>query len=220
MANKTRHHVWVAVVSAAALGVGAVAALGTGVASADVAAASSVPKAASVSAGATNAEVIGAEGVSGDKKKLVKSNVSEMRDLGVIIGEPVLIDVTDDGLNRYLAVGKKGRVNFTGKRRNTNTQMTLMPAYAAKPAKNRVTIMPDWYNEDLGPAQCVTDVRKGVLQLRDCKKGAANQRFKLVPFGDAGAFEMSGKHTHIMVDNGKITSKNGYVGLQTIDFVR
>jgi hypothetical protein len=81
-------------------------------------------------------------------------------------------------------------------------------------------IKPDWYNEDLGPAQCVTDVKKGVLKLKDCKKGASNQAFKLTPFGDAGAFEMIGRYTHIEVKDGKITTKDdGFVGLQTIDFV-
>jgi hypothetical protein len=157
------------------------------------------------------------------KKKLVKSNVSQMRRLGVIIGAPVLIDVTDDGLDRYLAVGTKGRVDFTGTERGESTQMSMQAAYVPKkahPAKNRVVIKPDWYNEDLGPAQCVTDVKEGVLKLKNCKKGASNQAFKLTPFGDAGAFEMIGRYTHIEVNNGKITTNNdGYVGLQTIDFV-
>ncbi len=157
-------------------------------------------------------------------KKLVKSNVHQLREIGVTIGDSVLIDVADDGLNRYLAVGRKGRVNFTGTKRGENTQMSLEAAWVtkkAKPAKNRVVIKPDWYNEDLGPGQCVTDVRKGVLKLQNCKKGKINQAFKLTPAGDSGQFEMKGAHTQIRVNKGKITIRsNGYTGLQTINFAR
>lgn len=157
-------------------------------------------------------------------KKLVKSNVHQLREIGVTIGDSVLIDVADDGLNRYLAVGRKGRVNFTGTKRGENTQMSLKAAWVtkkAKPAKNRVVIKPDWYNEDLGPGQCVTDVRKGVLKLKNCTKGKINQAFKLTPAGDSGQFEMKGAHTQIRVNKGKITTKsNGYTGLQTINFAQ
>jgi hypothetical protein len=158
------------------------------------------------------------------KRKLVTSNVSQLRKLGIQINESVLIDVADDGLNRYLNVGKKGYVNFTGTKKSddVNKMMSLKPAKVtkkAKPAKNRVVIAPPFYNEDLGAGSCVADIKKGVLRLATCKAGKANQTWRVVPAGDSGQFELHGAHTKIRVNKGKITKgSEGYVGLQTIDF--
>lgn len=172
-----------------AIGLGATA-IGVGVLTSGSASAAPTSSAAGQSIAVSPASISAAA-----KKKLVKSNVSQLRKAGVTIGEPVLIDVADDGLNRYLSVkaNSDGVVDFSGKRRTENTQMTMTPAWVAKtskPAKNRVVIKPDWYNEDLGPGQCVTDVSNGQLELQNCKKGKANQTFKLTLEGDSGQFSM------------------------------
>jgi hypothetical protein len=156
--------------------------------------------------------------------KRVTSDVSQLKKLGIQINGSVLIDVADDGLDRYLSVGDGGTVDFTGTPTSdeTNRMMSLKPAKVLKkahPAKNRVVIAPPFYNEDLGKGSCVADIKKGVLQLATCKVGAANQIWHVIPAGDSGQFELHGAHTKIRVNKGTITTgKKGYVGLQTLDF--
>lgn len=158
------------------------------------------------------------------KVKRVTSDVSQLKKLGIQINESVLIDVADDGRDRYLNIGAGGVLDFTGtpKSDDANKMMSLKPAKVVKkkkPAKNRVVIAPPFYNEDLGPGSCVADIKKGVLRLATCKVGAANQIWHVVPAGDSGQFELHGAHTKIRVHKGKITTgRKGYVGLQTIDF--
>jgi hypothetical protein len=162
--------------------------------------------------------------VSATKKKWVTSDVSQLQELGIQINESVLIDVADDGLNRYLSVGEGGVVDFTGtpSSDDANKMMFLKPAKVAKkakPAKNRVVIAPPFYNEDLGPGSCVADTKTHILRLATCKKGAKKQTWHVIPAGDSGQFELHGAYTKIRVDNGRITTGDrGYVGLQTIDF--
>jgi len=158
------------------------------------------------------------------RRTWVTSNVSQLKKLGIQINESVLIDVADDGLDRYMSIGKGGKVNFTGRPSSPDDSkmMSLQPAKVAKkakPARNRVVIAPPFYNEDLGKGSCVADVKKGKLKLATCKVGAANQTWHVIPAGDSGQFELHGKYTKIRVNKGKITTgKKGYVGLQTIDF--
>ncbi len=154
--------------------------------------------------------------------KSVVSDVSELKKLGITLNEGVLIDVADDGLDRYLAIGKGGVVDFTGTRTSAedNKMMSLKPARVAdKSLRNRVVIAPPFYNEDLGAGSCVADTARGKLRLATCKAGTADQTWKVVPAGDSGQFELHGAHTTIRVDKGKITTgARGYVGLQTIAF--
>ena len=162
--------------------------------------------------------------VSASKRKWVTSGVSQLVELGIQINESVLIDVADDGLNRYLSVGEGGVVDFTGTPSSdeANKMMFLKPAKVAKkakPAKNRVVIAPPFYNEDLGPGSCVADTKRHILRLATCKKGAKKQTWHVIPAGDSGQFELHGAYTKIRVDSGRITTGDkGYVGLQTIDF--
>jgi len=162
--------------------------------------------------------------VAATKVKRVTSDVSQLKKLGIKINGSVLIDVADDGLDRYLNIGEGGAINFAGTPTSddANKMMSLKPAKVvkkAKPAKNRVVIAPPFYNEDLGPGSCIADVKKGVLHLATCKVGAANQIWHVVPAGDSGQFELHGAHTTIRVNKGKITTgRKGYVGLQTLDF--
>jgi hypothetical protein len=152
--------------------------------------------------------------------KLVASDVSQLRQLGITLNSGVLIDVADDGLDRYLAIGENGVVDFTGTTRSDNTMMALKPARVAnKNLDNRVVIAPPFYNEDLGAGSCVADTARGKLRLAPCEAGAADQTWNVIPAGDSGQFELHGVHTAIRVENGKIvTDGRGYVGLQTIIF--
>jgi hypothetical protein len=152
----------------------------------------------------------------------VTSDVSELERLGIDLNVEVLIDVADDGLDRYMEVGRNGVVDFTGTGRTDNTMMTLKPAQVSKrndATKDRVVIAPPFYNEDLGRGYCVADTAPGVLKLATCAPGSAAQTWQVVPGGDSGQFELHGAKTVIRVDNGRITTNGkGYVGLQTIKF--
>lgn len=154
--------------------------------------------------------------------KTVPSDVSQLKSLGVDLGAGVLIDVADDGLDRYLEIGDGGTIDFTGTSQSDNTMMALNAAQVAKrteATKNRVVIAPPFYNEDLGAGSCIADTAAGVLRLVTCKAGAANQIWEVVPAGDSGQFELHGVKTDIRVNNGQITTGDeGYVGLQTIKF--
>ncbi|MFI1990866.1 hypothetical protein [Actinoplanes sp. NPDC020271] len=144
------------------------------------------------------------------------SDLSELRRIGVTLGAGVLIDVADDGLDRYLAVGKNGVVDFTGTSATDATMMSLEAAPVSQ--KNRVVIKPPFYDEDLGAGSCVADTSGTALKLETCVAGRASQIWTIVPAGDSGQFELQGRFGVISVDNGKITSSGGYTGLQTKRF--
>ncbi|BCY07248.1 hypothetical protein L3i22_023360 [Actinoplanes sp. L3-i22] len=150
------------------------------------------------------------------KPAAATSDLSELKSLGITLNAGVLIDVADDGLNRYLAVGKNGVVDFTGTSATDSTMMSLKAAPVSQ--KNRVVIKPPFYNEDLGAGSCVADTSGTALKLETCVSGQATQIFTIVPAGDSGQFELHGKFGVISVDNGKIVSGGGYVGLQTKKF--
>jgi hypothetical protein len=142
------------------------------------------------------------------------SDLSQLKRLGIDVQKSVLIDVADDGVDRWLDIGGSG-VDFTGTARTDNTMMFLAPAPVT--AKNRVLIKPPFYNEDLGPGYCVADTEGAPLKLETCRAGRAQQIFTMVPAGDSGQFELHGMYGVIRVDNGKITtSGTGRTGLQTI----
>ena len=152
------------------------------------------------------------------------SNVSELRRLGMDLDVGVLIDVADDGRDRYLSVGAGGVVDFTGTGKSDNTMMALKPATVAAngpDTRNRVVIAPPFYNEDLGQGSCVADTAAGRLRLARCDSKAANQVWQAVPAGDSGQFELKGVHTDIRVEKGRLTTgTRGYIGLQTIVFAQ
>ncbi|KUL22746.1 hypothetical protein [Actinoplanes awajinensis] len=153
------------------------------------------------------------------KPKAVVSDVSQLKKLGITLNAGVLIDVADDGVDRYLAIGKNGVVDFTGTTRTDNTMMALKPAPVAQ--KNRVVIKPPFYNEDLGAGSCVADTAGAALKLETCKTGAAAQIWTVVPAGDSGQFELQGKFGILRVENGKLTTGGtGRTGLQTIKYAK
>jgi hypothetical protein len=153
--------------------------------------------------------------------KLVSSDVSQLKSLGIIMNDGVLIDVADDGLDRYLEVGE-GSVDFTGTSKKDTTMMAFQPAKVPKrtdDTKNKVVIAPPFWNEDLGAGSCVNDESPGHLGLDTCEDGALDQIWEVVPAGDSGQFELHGAHTEIRVEKGLITvGDQGYVGLQTIKY--
>jgi hypothetical protein len=153
--------------------------------------------------------------------KLVSSDVSQLKSLGIIMNDGVLIDVADDGLDRYLEVGE-GSVDFTGTSKKDTTMMAFQPAKVPKrtdDTKNKVVIAPPFWNEDLGAGSCVNDESPGHLGLDTCEDGALDQIWEVVPAGDSGQFELHGAHTEIRVEKGLITvGDKGYVGLQTIKY--
>jgi hypothetical protein len=142
------------------------------------------------------------------------SDLSQLKRLGIDVQKSVLIDVADDGVDRWLNIEKSG-VDFTGTGRTDNTMMFLAPAPVA--AKNKVLIKPPFYNEDLGAGYCVADTKGAPLKLETCDPKRQQQIFTMVPAGDSGQFELHGMYGVIRVDNGKITtSGTGRTGLQTI----
>ncbi|GLY02407.1 hypothetical protein [Actinoplanes sp. NBRC 101535] len=152
-------------------------------------------------------------------EKAVKSNLSRLKKLGITINAGVLIDVADDGKDRFLAVGKNGKVDFTGTGRTDTTMMSLQAAPVA--AENRVVIKPPFWNEDLGAGYCVADTKGAPLKLETCETGKATQIFTVVPAGDSGQFELRGKYGILRVDDGKLTtSGKGRTGLQTIKYAQ
>ncbi|GIF23575.1 hypothetical protein BJ973_004184 [Actinoplanes tereljensis] len=145
-----------------------------------------------------------------------ESDLSQLKSLGIDVEVGMIIDVADDGLDRYLQVGKNGVVDFTGTTRTDSTMMSLKPA--AVSAKNRVTIKPPFWNEDTGAGSCVADTAGTALKLETCQAGKASQTWQVVPAGDSGQFELRGAFGILNVDNGKLVASGGYTGLQTLDF--
>jgi hypothetical protein len=155
-----------------------------------------------------------AKGAKPAATKAPVSDLSRLTRLGIDVQKSVLIDVADDGADRWLDVSASG-VDFTGTARTDGTMMFLAPAPVA--ARNSVLIKPPFYNEDLGPGYCVADTRGAPLKLENCRAGRRQQIFTIVPAGDSGQFELHGMYGVIRVDNGKITTGGqGRTGLQTI----
>lgn len=150
------------------------------------------------------------------KAKPAISDLSQLKSFGIDLNEGVLIDVADDGVKRYLQVGKNG-VDFTGTTKTDSTMMALKAAPVREP--NRVLIKPPFWNEEIGAGYCVADTSGAALKLEVCKNGRAAQVWTVVPAGDSGQFELHGMYGIIRVENGKITTGGtGRTGLQTIPF--
>jgi hypothetical protein len=151
--------------------------------------------------------------------KTAKADLSQLKSFGIDLDEGVLIDVADDGVDRYLAIGKNGVVDFTGTGKTDATMMSLKAAPGGR--KNQVLIQPPFWNEDLGKGSCVADTSGAALTLETCATGKPAQVWTVVPAGDSGQFELQGKYGIIRVDNGKITTgTSGRTGLQTIPFAK
>jgi hypothetical protein len=154
-------------------------------------------------------------------KKTVTSDVSVLSQLGVIFNKRVVLDLADDGEDRYLNVRADG-VNFTGTTMSNSSMMSLVPAPVRRRTEenaNQVLLKPPFYRSETGPDSCITDTAAGVLAMLECKAGAAEQVWQLFPAGDSGLFEMRGVHTQIRVNNGRITTNgDGSAALQTLPY--
>lgn len=171
-----------------------------------------VPKTRTTSAAGSTA---GRPGTDGGGKNPV-SDLSQLRRLGIDLDKGVLIDVADDGEDRYLQITANG-VDFTGTTRTDSTMMALKAAPVRE--KNRVLIKPPFWNEEVGPGYCVADTIGAPLKLEVCEPGRAAQVWTIVPAGDSGQFELHGTYGVVRVANGRITTgETGRIGLQTIPF--
>ncbi|SCF00586.1 hypothetical protein GA0070558_11939 [Micromonospora haikouensis] len=146
------------------------------------------------------------------------SDLSGLRITGIKPGKSVLIDVADDGVDRFLQVGRAG-VDFTGTGRTDSTMMSLHPA--AVSAENRVVIKPPFWDEEVGSGYCVADTAGAALKLENCQDGKASQVWRVVLAGDSGLFELHGAHGVIGVKDGHITaSGDGHTGLQVLPYAK
>ncbi|MGA5301197.1 hypothetical protein ACPCHT_14785 [Nucisporomicrobium flavum] len=142
----------------------------------------------------------------------VSSDVTRLEELGIDLNVGVLIDVADDGVDRFLEAGQGGVVDFTGTAKGDSTKMALRPAPTR--ARNEVWIAPPAWNE------CVTATSRTALTLQPCRVGDEAQTWRVVPAGDSGQFELEGRYGILHVDNGLLTGEGGRTGLQTIPFER
>jgi len=152
--------------------------------------------------------------------KLVDANLSQLKSFAIDLGVPVVITTTlDSGAEQHLAAHPDGSVDFTGTAVTESTRMTLRPAKVRKRTdenRNHVVIVASPVAAGSGPESCVTDERQGVLRMRPCRAGDATQSWGLVPAGDSGLFELTGAHTALRVDEGKIVKEGGWAAFQTI----
>lgn len=148
------------------------------------------------------------------RARTVTSNVSQLRQLGVDLETGVLIDVADDGVDRWLQVGADDVVDFTGAAKDDSTEMSLRPAPVT--ARNRVTI-----GVVARPGWCVADTPQESLVLRTCRDGDRAQTWRVVPAGDSGQFQLEGEYGILTVDDRLVAAdQGGRTGLQTIRFDR
>lgn len=143
-----------------------------------------------------------------------RSTVTQLRELGIDLEVDVLIDVADDGVDRWMQVGADDAVDFTGSAKDDTTRMSLRPAPVT--AGNRVVIAPP-----ARPGFCVAATPQPPLALRPCVDGDDAQTWRVVPAGDSGQFELAGPYGSVTVDGSLVTAgQSGRVGLQTIRFDR
>ena len=135
----------------------------------------------------------------------VRSDVTQLRRLGIDLQADVLIDVADDGVDRWLRIGAGDTVAFTGAAKDDTTKMSLRPAPVTD--ENRVVIAPP-----ARPGFCVAATAQPPLVLRPCRDGDPAQTWQIRPAGDSGQFELDGEYGIVTVD--------GRTGLQTIRFDR
>jgi hypothetical protein len=140
------------------------------------------------------------------------ADLSPLTRIGIDVNTNVLIDVADDGVDRWMQAGPDGVVDFGGTARTEATKMFLRPA--AIRLKSRVLITPPAY-----PGRCVTDTPDASLALQPCVSADQSQIWRVVPAGDSGQFELEGRYGILHVDEGLLISGDGgRTGMQTLKF--
>ncbi|GAA2509476.1 serine/threonine protein kinase [Winogradskya humida] len=146
--------------------------------------------------------------------KLVNSDLSGLEGLAIDFGVPVVIVTSGDaGAEYHLDGHPDGTVDFSGTAVTETTRMTITAAKVRKRTddnQNHVVIA-----SATGTKLCVTDKTNLVLRMEPCRAGDTTQSWKMSPAGDSGLFELTGPHTAVKVDQGKITD-DGYAALSTI----
>ncbi|MFC3499602.1 hypothetical protein ACFOOK_01120 [Micromonospora krabiensis] len=145
------------------------------------------------------------------------SDLSQLRRLGISLDADVLIDVADDGVDRWLEVARDGSVDFTGGEHTNTTMMSLTAAPVTE--RNRVLLKPPFWSEEVDDGYCVTDTPGATLRLEECTTGSGAQIWEVVPAGDSGQFELRGAYGILRVEDGRLTTgPSGRTGLQTITY--
>jgi hypothetical protein len=151
--------------------------------------------------------------VTPSRARTVTSNVTRLLQFGIDLETGVLLDVADDGLDLWLAVGPDDVVDFTGSARDASTEMSLIPAPVT--ARDRVIIVPV-----ARPGWCVTDTPGVPLALQPCRDGDPTQTWEVLPAGDSGQINLNGADGEVRVDETGLVATGGRSGLQTIRFDR
>ncbi|OZV81487.1 hypothetical protein CA850_09875 [Micromonospora echinospora] len=142
----------------------------------------------------------------------VKSDVTQLRQLGIDLEADVLIDIADDGVDHWVQIGANDTVDFTGTAKDASTRMVLLPAPVT--ARNRVVITPS-----ARPGFCVAATPQPPLALQTCQDGDETQTWQVLPAGDSGQFNLAGPYGVITVDEALVPpGQSGRTGLQTIRF--
>jgi hypothetical protein len=130
----------------------------------------------------------------------------------------VITTTADAGAEYHLEAHRDGSVDFTGTAVTESTRMILRPAQVRKrttKTRNHVVIVASPAAAGAGPESCVTDESRGVVRMRPCRPGDTAQSWRLAPVGDSGLFELTGAHTALQVDEGKLVEEGGWTALQT-----
>ncbi|MFI7541756.1 serine/threonine protein kinase [Actinoplanes sp. NPDC049599] len=151
--------------------------------------------------------------------ELVDADLSALKNFAINLGVPVVITTTADaGAEYHLEAHRDGTVDFTGTAVTESTRMILRPAQVRKrttKTRNHVVIVASPAAAGAGPESCVTDESRGVVRMRPCRPGDTAQSWRLAPVGDSGLFELTGAHTALQVDEGKLVEEGGWTALQT-----
>lgn len=151
--------------------------------------------------------------VAPSRSSSVTSDVTRLRELGVDLDTGILLDVADDGIDLWMAVGAGDVVDFTGTARDDSTEMSLVPAPVT--GRDRVVIIPV-----ARPGWCVTDTSGVPLALQPCRDGDPTQTWEVIPAGDSGQINLHGADGEMRVDENGLVATGGRSGLQTLPFDR
>jgi hypothetical protein len=151
--------------------------------------------------------------VAPSRTRTVTSNVNQLRQVGVDLETGILLDIADDGIDLWMAVGANDVVDFTGSARDASTEMSLVPAPVS--ARNRVIIVPV-----ARPGWCVTDTAGIPLTLQPCRDGDPAQTWEVIPAGDSGQINLVGADGEMRVDETGLVATGGRSGVQTLPFDR
>jgi hypothetical protein len=134
-----------------------------------------------------------------------------LKGFAIDLGVPaVIVTSLDAGAAYHLGSHPDGSVDFAATATTESTRMKLRAAKVKKRTddnRNTVAIVASPVATAQGPESCVTDKRDAVLRMEPCRPGDPAQAWRLTPAGDSGLFELTGAHTAVHVDQGKITEK-------------